>query len=902
MDRHTNGFWRPTLFAILGAFALFGGCECEDEYDFPSTELERGNSEIDNALRVRFTESGVQFFQDNFKEVLVSVLGDPEETDPDNVVLLFNEPLALETGFSFVDGVLPIIGANSMDTAQASEIYPTRLYMDEEALMNNLTLEFLDGDRDGFRMRIENIPFGMRGRIFTTFPQAACNMFGNNPEPYMTEVTIEAIVYLDVGQGGDCDQGATECLLLEIEIPEDGIDLGDIDDDSIAFSEAVDSPHCQDGSVCSGTCDNFWSTVSIAGGWTAGFLHDLMQPILDEMFSGVLGLLLADVNGTPVGGGTLLNVAEAGGGVLKPTIHDVGLMAVPTGNAFDVTCPQGLDCEIHRGMDLTLKFGAEAVPRENSLYGTPHGCVSPVSFHQFEELYGVFDFTGQPAGDLLGSIDGNPYHMGISASKTMMNQALYAAYHTGALCLEIDSAGIAEMTGGAFALGAGTVDLLTEGRLRQYVSPNAPALLAVVPSAPPVIHLDQSEENTGTLRVTWGQLRIDFYVWMHDRYARVFGVNTDVDIGLKLFYDNEGRTLHLAIADGIQIENFEQIYNELLPEVNFNEILETLVGVALDAVLGATEFEFPIGQILADNAGVPIGLTLQKVAVEPTINGQAFEFLNLYLSMTEVEVGTDEGDAPEELSQPWDLQLVLDGPTGLYEPATLPSLVGDEDEPVLPSGRVLLQDITGRLSPAHEIFVQVDFGLLQGPFRPAMLGQVVLKNHKLKLVGEHNLRIWIQDRDEKGFPFVTHTQDFRFWVDPYAPQVRLSDTGDFISIHATDVGSPEESLSMRWREVGHTWSTWSALTPIPRTPGAACHVQVQVRDQAHNHSQVAQLSWCDAPENLNVAPRQETSGKVEAVSAGCDQSKTQDWSAFLLLLMLLRVRRRRIDRCPKKHT
>ena len=235
-------------------------------------------------------------------------------------------------------------------------------------------------------MRIENIPFGMRGRIYTNLPQAACDMYGNNPEPYMTVVTIEAIVYMDVGRGGDCDQGASECLLLEIEIPEDGVVLDDIDDDSVAFSEAVDSPHCQDGSVCNGTCDNVWSTVSIAGGWTAGFLADLMQPVLDEIFSGVLDLLLADINGTPVGGGTLFNIAEAGGGILKPTIHDVGLMAVPTGNAFDVTCPDNLDCNVHRGMDLTFKFGAEAVPRENSLYGSPHGCVAAVDFHQFEAL------------------------------------------------------------------------------------------------------------------------------------------------------------------------------------------------------------------------------------------------------------------------------------------------------------------------------------------------------------------------------------------------------------------------------------------------------------------------------------------------------------------------------------
>ena len=537
-----------------------------------------------------------------------------------------------------------MIGANELDPAAATEVYPTRLYMDEQAMLNNLTMEFLDGDRDGFRVRIEEIPFGMRGRIYTSFPQAACDMYGDNPEPYMTKVTVEANVYIDVGSASDCDGGASECLLLEIEIPDDGIDLGDIDDDSIAFSEAQDSQQCSSSGACSGTCNNFWASISIAGGWTAGILHDLMQPLLDEMMTGIFGLLLADINGTPVGGGTLFDLGSLGDGLLKPTVHDLGLMAVPTGNAFDVNCPQGLDCDIHRGMDLTLKSGAEAVPQVNALYDTPHACVAPVEFHDFERLYGEFDFNSKPAADLLGSIDGVPYHLGMSISRTMMNQVLFAAYHTGALCLEIESAAINELSGGAFTLSAGTVDLLTEGRLRQYVSPLAPALMAVVPSEPPVLQLEQGEAQTGTVRVTWDDLRMDFYVWMHGHYTRVFGVQTDLNIGLTIFYDNEGRTLHLAIADGIQIENFEQVYNELLPEVNFNEILETLIGVALDAVLGATDFEFPIGEFLAESAGVPIGLTLQTVAVEPSVNDEGLEFLKLYLSRTEVEVA--EGTEP----------------------------------------------------------------------------------------------------------------------------------------------------------------------------------------------------------------------------------------------------------------
>ena len=83
MNRTSLNWKRALTLATLGLFALFSGCECEDDYEFPATNLDRGNSEIDNALRMRFTESGVQFLEDNFKEILVGVLGDPDETDPE---------------------------------------------------------------------------------------------------------------------------------------------------------------------------------------------------------------------------------------------------------------------------------------------------------------------------------------------------------------------------------------------------------------------------------------------------------------------------------------------------------------------------------------------------------------------------------------------------------------------------------------------------------------------------------------------------------------------------------------------------------------------------------------------------------------------------------------------------
>ena len=102
MDPQMRVLLRFIGLPLLGVLTLFGACTCEDDYTYPSTALDRGNGEVDNAVRMRFTESGLQFLQDNFNEILVGVLGDPEETDPDNIVLLFEEPLLTDRNISFL--------------------------------------------------------------------------------------------------------------------------------------------------------------------------------------------------------------------------------------------------------------------------------------------------------------------------------------------------------------------------------------------------------------------------------------------------------------------------------------------------------------------------------------------------------------------------------------------------------------------------------------------------------------------------------------------------------------------------------------------------------------------------------------------------------------------------------
>ena len=50
-------------------------------------------------------------------------------------------------------------------------------------MLNNLTMEFLDGDRDGFRVRIEEIPFGMQVVFTPHFRKrlVTCTAITQNP-------------------------------------------------------------------------------------------------------------------------------------------------------------------------------------------------------------------------------------------------------------------------------------------------------------------------------------------------------------------------------------------------------------------------------------------------------------------------------------------------------------------------------------------------------------------------------------------------------------------------------------------------------------------------------------------------------------------------------------------------
>src|SRR5207248_2889336 len=150
-----------------------------------------------------------------------------------------------------------------------------------------------------------------------------------------------------------------------------------------------------------------------------------------------------------------------------------------------------------QGMDLIMKTGFEAAPSLVDDTPVPNPCVHTIAGADFAALYGGFDFEAPDAQPLTGVFNGQVYALGASLASAGLNQAAFAAYNSGALCIEMSSDSIFKLTKGGFAIGAGAVDTLAGGKLRQFTSDDAPVIIALAPSQPPVITYGAGTDSDG---------------------------------------------------------------------------------------------------------------------------------------------------------------------------------------------------------------------------------------------------------------------------------------------------------------------------------------------------------------------------------------------------------------------
>ncbi len=890
--------------ALVATYGCGGGLSCgsssgcQSAYDFPQTnaQVPNGDQFVDEGVRMRMTQNALDFLVENIRPILGSLLG----TDP-----AFPGMLVIH------DRNRHDLGAGISINADDNETRPLSLVIDGDALANGLQVEFVGvnpGEPDGIHIVAQNVPVGIEARIFSDFGlgAAACDLFGTNGglggRPMFTTLSIDATIKPRVGNNAECDNNAPECLKIDVTVnsasiggfgagdlaldkppkcPGGGCDFAVSCHDGTPDGDGVCSEECSDYNAlvdtngdteCSGVCAIGNVFVDIAAAF-AGLVNNLIQGFLPGLLETALRNALDQFDGSPIAASGRLSLAGFAPGILPSSALDMGFAVGPTAGAFDVNAPDPSPGA--QGMDMILKSGFEAAPSLTDDTPVPNPCVRHIEGNDFSDLYGGFEFEVPDAQPLTGVFDGQVYSLGASLAAPALNQALFAAYNSGALCIEASPDAVHQLTKGAFELKAGLIDVLTGGKLGAYTSDNSPALIAIAPSQPPVLTYGEGTDTDGHIKITWPNTEVSFYVQMNERFSRVFAVATDISMQLSVFNDPATSSLRIAVVDGPNIENFTERYNELLPGVAFTEVLQSLIGTVFDAAIGNNlEFNFDVGPTLSSAlGGAPIFVQFVGLETTPPEDRQ---FLNVYLGLT--------SEQPQPFTaRTLDLRIADDaGVLRMPDAEQLPpGMTG------MPTGQVRVE--TDDAFDGHEYFARVDFGMWRGPIEPGADGVVVIKDPKLFLVGEHTVTLRARTiGDPNSLEPEDGAQSVKVWVDPEPPKVDLKVVGEDVVAHGFDVGSPFEALRWQWQLDDGDWSdpgTTSVRSVKELAHDGARRVAVRAIDAAGNVSRAAGLDLIVAGKRID---------EEAAARGGCAQTGADGlWLGALALASALALRRRR---------
>lgn len=337
--------------------------------------------------------------------------------------------------------------------------------------------------------------------------------------------------------------------------------------------------------LCGGLTEGLFSLASVLSGIVRPRLNDLLRSTLSE----VLEDLTAPLRGTP---------ARAAG-----QWDPAGLLPGASRGR-----PVGFQVAAHPG-PLSAATGPGtavlAAPVSMAFEATPAPCVRtpPAKWP-----------AAGPAPTLLGlSGDGRPYHVALRASEAALNQGLAALFQSGAFCIELDTERIRALTDGNFQLTTEALSLLSPA-LRKVAPPNAPAHISVRAKTQPVLSLNDPADDTDTplFDLSIERVAVSLYLFVEDRFVRVMEVDAQASIALDVDVFDE-HVLRLTLGE-LRVSDFDQVFNELVPQSDFALLLPAFIDLAVGAVLGdGIRFDANLTRALSSALGIPLGLEILSI-------------------------------------------------------------------------------------------------------------------------------------------------------------------------------------------------------------------------------------------------------------------------------------------------
>lgn len=860
------------LFAIScssgggGAGCGGGGCGSgcgSGTYQYPRNDPNRPDAVLQTEVaRVRITQTFIDFIKPQLPALIKAALGSqPGMTIDANDILHVRLP----------DQDLFDIGVAEARMRDAEVL----LWLDD--LDQRISLQF--EPPNGVRLTISNMRLGVQLDLKedvagTTSSCPIIGELGPGPVRHAAEITIGALI--EPGAGPDPDRN------IDIGITLGQVQLNDLDIEVAGSSVYCQEPECQDCLVeVFGNCvDPGGRCVEcnvFCGGITDGLLSlvtsliDLVRPLLNNVLTPIVGNFvrsaLADINNQPAKLETQVKLADLVPIDALRQAGPFGIFIAPEVGKFPV-----IDRGTGNGMEITLTGGAEA---------------------ELADCIGTLDpfFEAKGPVPVLSGTDSSTraYHVGMTMAQSMINQVFYSLHRSGSLCLKLTSADVKNLTGGGFTLNASVLSLLASD-LSKLASDAAPVILQLKPRFAPHVELGSGRvtgmDAAGNDIVDWlinldvREMGIAFHVLVHDRYVRIFEVTTDIGVGLNVnvLPDNK---LQVAVGD-LKIDNFQEVFNEILPNADFAQVLPTLIDVALQALLqNELTFDLDITDTLSDAlGGAPLYMRINDIFRD----GANDDYLTLSLTFSETP------GAP------------LFGSTRTMARLAERSELVDHDGEGLAraTGRVRL--VVGEELPydeqrALEYQARVDGGLWRTWQSARPDGTLVISDPKLRLDREHVIEVRARQRgdyqslDPQGVK--VHAV-----VDTLPPTVSGQLQGTGVAVTVSDLATPTADLTLRGRFDDGAWFPVSLVADPESASGRVDLMGVE----AH----VLELSATDALGNVSATERVivgraasglESQADPPAGSGGCGcttgaPTDAAPWALLALAMVWVRRRRR----------
>lgn len=157
-------------------------------------------------------------------------------------------------------------------------------------------------------------------------------------------------------------------------------------------------------------------------------------------------------------------------------------------------------------------------------------------------------------------------HLGIGIAERYLNHAATGAYNSGLFCIGISSEQISQLNAGLFSLLLPSIKQLSD---KFNPGDTSPAMaLAIRPQKPPAITIgDNTADFTSPLLdLKLKDTDLDFYMWSHERFIRLFTGRIDIEVPINLESGKDGIALKFPPKNPLSFTNPRISNNNVLLE------------------------------------------------------------------------------------------------------------------------------------------------------------------------------------------------------------------------------------------------------------------------------------------------------------------------------------------------